>query len=197
MCDHECILLSLVGIWRSACQCRRCQERCGFNPWVRKIPWSREWEPAPVFLPGKSHGQRSVAGCIHGVAESDMNEWLSSSSNTQGRQHCLSYNSWVVFLLSSAVRRLLWGWPRAGWRDQPAPLKLGRRAFLEGLVQLWQRGNLEEVCGEDAWPKGPSTRKDRPRKQSSFIPSGLDPVALISPVGWECKVYSSMWIIHS
>lgn len=42
------------------------------------------------------------------------------------------------------MRRLLWGWPRAGWRDQPAPLKLGRGAFLEGLVQLWQRGNLEE-----------------------------------------------------
>lgn len=42
------------------------------------------------------------------------------------------------------MRRLLWGWPRAGWRDQPVPLKLGRGAFLEGLVQLWQRGNLEE-----------------------------------------------------
>lgn len=39
---------------------------------------------------------------------------------------------------------MLRGWPPAGWRDQPAPLKLGRRAFLEGLVQLWQRGSLEE-----------------------------------------------------
>ena len=34
--------------------------RCGFNPWVRKIPWRRKWQPIPVFLPGKSHEQRSL-----------------------------------------------------------------------------------------------------------------------------------------
>ena len=34
----------------------------GFDPWVRKIPWRRKWQPAPVFLPGESHGQRSLAG---------------------------------------------------------------------------------------------------------------------------------------
>ena len=32
----------------------------GFIPWVRKIPWRRELQPNPVFLPGKSHGQRSL-----------------------------------------------------------------------------------------------------------------------------------------
>ena len=36
--------------------------RHGFNPWVRKIPWTRKWQPIPVFLFGKSHGQRSLAG---------------------------------------------------------------------------------------------------------------------------------------
>ena len=34
----------------------------GFDPWVRKIPWSRAWKPTPVFLPGESHGQRSPVG---------------------------------------------------------------------------------------------------------------------------------------
>ena len=34
----------------------------GFNPWVRKIPWRRAWQPTLVFLPGESHGQRSLAG---------------------------------------------------------------------------------------------------------------------------------------
>ena len=34
--------------------------RCRLDPWVRKIPWRREWQPFPVFLPGKSHGQRSL-----------------------------------------------------------------------------------------------------------------------------------------
>ena len=34
----------------------------GFDPWVRNIPWRRNWRPTPVFLPGKSHGLRSLAG---------------------------------------------------------------------------------------------------------------------------------------
>ena len=46
--------------WHS-CQCRRL-ERCRFHPWVREIPWRREWPPTPVFLPGESHGQRSLEG---------------------------------------------------------------------------------------------------------------------------------------
>ena len=44
----------------SACQYRRCK-RCRFYPWVWKIPWSRKWQPTPVFLPGKFQGQRSLA----------------------------------------------------------------------------------------------------------------------------------------
>ena len=38
------------------------QKRPGLNPWVGKIPWRRKWQPTPVFLPGKSQGQRSLAG---------------------------------------------------------------------------------------------------------------------------------------
>ena len=45
----------------STCQCRR-HRRPGFNPWVRKILWKREWQPTPVFLPGEFHGWRSLAG---------------------------------------------------------------------------------------------------------------------------------------
>ena len=37
-------------------------KRHGFNPWIRKIPWRRKWQPTPVFLPRKSHGQKSLAG---------------------------------------------------------------------------------------------------------------------------------------
>ena len=36
--------------------------RYGLDPWVMKIPWRRAWQPTPVFLPGESHGQRSLAG---------------------------------------------------------------------------------------------------------------------------------------
>ena len=44
-----------------ACQCRRCK-RHGLDPWVGKIPQRRKWQPTPVLLPGKSHGQRSSVG---------------------------------------------------------------------------------------------------------------------------------------
>ena len=44
-----------------SCQCRR-HKRCGFYPGSGKLPWSRKWPLAPVFLPGKFHRQRSLAG---------------------------------------------------------------------------------------------------------------------------------------
>jgi len=53
------------------CHCRR----HGSNPWVRKIPWRREWLPPSVFLPGDTHGQRSLAGYSPwGHKELDMTE---------------------------------------------------------------------------------------------------------------------------
>ena len=59
------------------CQCRRF-ERCRFNSWVGKIPWRRAWQPTLVFLPGESHGQRSLVGYRpQGHKESDMTEPLS------------------------------------------------------------------------------------------------------------------------
>ena len=52
--------------------------RCGVHPWVRKIPWRREWQPTPVFLPVEFHGQRSLVGCSPwGCKESDTTERLS------------------------------------------------------------------------------------------------------------------------
>jgi len=45
---------------KNSLQCRN-HRRCGFDPWAGKIPWRRAWQPTPVFLPGESHGQRSLA----------------------------------------------------------------------------------------------------------------------------------------
>ena len=60
----------------SACQCRR-HKRCGFNPWVGKIPWGRKGQPTPVFLPGKFHGKGGLVGYSPGAhKESDMTELL-------------------------------------------------------------------------------------------------------------------------
>ena len=64
-CEHfYSILFFLMGLHRRlsgkepACQCKRGR----FHPWVWKIPWRREWQPTPIFLPGESHGQRNLAG---------------------------------------------------------------------------------------------------------------------------------------
>ena len=49
----------------------------GFNSWVRKIPWRRKWQPTPLFLPGKVHGQRTLVGYSPwGCKELDMTEQL-------------------------------------------------------------------------------------------------------------------------
>ena len=63
----------------TACQCRR----HGFDPWVGKIYWSRKWWPTPVFLPGKSHRERSLAvkPTVHGLAKEYTNEQI---NNIQG-----------------------------------------------------------------------------------------------------------------
>ena len=61
-------------------------QETGFDPWVRKIPWRRKWQPTPVFLPGESHGQRSLAGCSPwGRKESDTTKQL-THAQTVARQ---------------------------------------------------------------------------------------------------------------
>ena len=62
------------------CQWKRCK-RLRFHPWVGKIPWRRNWQPTPVFLPGKSHGQRSLAGYSPGISkEWDTTKHMSAHS---------------------------------------------------------------------------------------------------------------------
>ena len=61
LCEH--MFLGLPR-WLSGkeftCQCKR-SRRHRFDPWVGKMPWRRKYQPTPVFLPGESYGQRSLA----------------------------------------------------------------------------------------------------------------------------------------
>ena len=67
----------------SICQCRNLK-RCRFNPWVRKIPWKRKWQPASVFLPGKPYGQSSLVDCSPwGHKDLGMTEQLTLSFSLQ------------------------------------------------------------------------------------------------------------------
>ena len=64
--------MAVLGLLKVICN-QVCDDICAFqialllnnlqaNPWVVKIPWSKKWQAAPVFLPGKFQGQRSLAG---------------------------------------------------------------------------------------------------------------------------------------
>ena len=65
-----------------ACQCRRCK-RHRFDPWVRKIPWRRAWQPTPIFLSGESQGLRSLVGYSpQGHTEADTTKLLSTQAHT-------------------------------------------------------------------------------------------------------------------
>ena len=62
---------------KSTCKCKKCR----FDPWVGKIPWRRKQQPTPVFLPGKSHGQKKLVGYGPWVyKELDTTELLSTHS---------------------------------------------------------------------------------------------------------------------
>ena len=77
--DHNDFRPSCSSGKESAWKCRR-HRRLGFDPWVGKIPRVGSGNlPTPVFLPGKSHGQRSLVGYSPcGCKESDMTEQLMS-----------------------------------------------------------------------------------------------------------------------
>ena len=71
--------------------------RPGFNPWVRKIPWRRKWQPTPILLPEKSHGWRSLVG---------YSPWGHKESDTTERLHFTSLPRAVLMLL--CYIRTLW-----------------------------------------------------------------------------------------
>ena len=77
--------------------------------------WKRKWQPPPVFLPGESQGWGSLAGCcLWGRTESDMTEWLSSSSSTRRE---VGQTSLLI-------------WNCLGWPDTREPV-------ASVVLQLW------------------------------------------------------------
>ena len=110
--------------------------RHGFNPWVRKIPWKRTWQPTSGFLPGESQGQRSLVGYSpRGRKKSDMTERLPFLPFTfKGRLKtgiCEDGLSLLMLSFFSHVRLCEILWTIA----HQAPLSLGfsRQEYWSGL----------------------------------------------------------------
>ena len=78
----------------------------GFSPWVGKIPWRRAWQPTPVFLPGESHEQRTLAGFSPWVCkESDTSE---ATEHTQTQWDLGVKVSFSEALICMSISRILW-----------------------------------------------------------------------------------------
>ena len=58
-----------------SCQCRKSE----FDPWIRKIPWRRKWQPTPIFLAGKSYGQWSREGYSPWGCKRVRQDWASTN----------------------------------------------------------------------------------------------------------------------
>ena len=99
----------------SICQCRR----RGFDLWLRKIPWRRAWQPTPVLLPGKSHGQRNLARYSPWGRKRVRHETKQLNNNSKQQQPefgghpeapprpfwaRLSWTGWVSFIPQPAPR---------------------------------------------------------------------------------------------
>ena len=72
-------IMHLGFLGGSECICLQCG-RPGFDSWVRKIPWRREWVPTPVFLPGKSRGQRSLSMKLQSI----RHDWVNNACMNLG-----------------------------------------------------------------------------------------------------------------
>ena len=85
----------------------------GSIPWVRKIPWRRQWQPTPVLLPGKSHGRRSLAGYTLWGRKRAGHDWVTERAHTHLKGHpapaqLLYHHQWDIpgSIRSQAVPRL-------------------------------------------------------------------------------------------
>ena len=128
------------------CQCRR----PGFDPWRSKMPWRRKWQPTPVFLPGESHGQKSLVGQrnlagyspwgrkeLDGTRQQPRGKcfWISNSAvqwNFWTRANLTLGNVWIDYSQTWPLAVIQqWGWPwKAGWA-------LERKREREASVTFW------------------------------------------------------------
>ena len=164
------------GKGRPTCQCRR-GKRGRFDPRVGKIRWSRKWKPTPVFLPGKSHGQRSLLGYRQqGRKESNVTEHTNVSTGVYAED-----STW------RASRRWRAGPTRKNWKCM---LKFQTK-LLDSFLLNW---SLLPVPVSLLWEHGPTARSrcGSRRAPGQLATPALDGVSLnniscLVQVAWVVK----------
>ena len=136
----------------SSCQFRR-HKRHGFDYWLGKFPRRRKWQPTPVFLPGKSHEQRTLAGCRpwgHKDLMIKQQQWSGVERYNFDRRPRLhpfcfsaelniSASQWARQVLQSVPETpVLWDRTRPSWIERTANLLTQPPHLVEG--QQWWEG---------------------------------------------------------
>ena len=126
-----------------------------FDPWVRKILWRRECQSTPVFLPGESHGQRSLAGYNPwDCKESDTTKWLILHYYKHLPRLAHLARSFLlrsVYLMLSCVQ--LFVTPSTIAHQAPLSMKFSRQEYWSGLPVPSPRG----LPGPEIKLKSPSS----------------------------------------
>ena len=89
------IKITYVAQWWKNLPANAGDRRCGFDLWVGKILWRRKWQPTPVFLPGKFHGQRSLAGYspLGAKSQTRLRNWEHTNCTVQWYVHHVIWSS--------------------------------------------------------------------------------------------------------
>ena len=116
------LTVGFPGGSESACQYRR----LAFDPWVGKIPWRRKWQSILVFLPGKSHGQRSRA-CYSplGSGKSDTTDCAHVDTHPYTHTHTHTHthrNDLCHERILHIIMKLLWASPVAQTVKNPSEM---------------------------------------------------------------------------
>ena len=119
-----------------ACWCRR-HKRLGFDPWVGKIPWSRKWQPTPLFSPGKFQGQKNLASYSPwGCKESDVH------------RHILYYFKDLIFPVKNNYDLVELSFSQhAPWRQRSSVLSLTTQRF-HLLEETSSKTSLRDLLGD-------------------------------------------------
>ena len=163
---HQCLRIFhflISSLENMVQQGRRCKG-CGFDPWVRKFFWRRKWQPTPAFLPGKSHGQRSLVGYSlwvlkrvrHGLATKQQQQTRPALSATVPGTGRKTGNICWIHEQTAALLPL----DRWGHKDQ------GRQVTDSSLPHTWRNHSSDEA-------QTPSPRL-HPVSSASLLPSVPD-----------------------
>ena len=145
-------------------QCRRHR----FDPWVRKTPWRKKWQPTPVFLPGKSHGQRSLAG------------W--SPRGPWAWMHCLLAQTRTAN--SAGFNQFTVPIPRLGSSLNPQRVPEGTGASLQGA-----RSYLQVPYPQPPQPKGTGGSLLQKETMAGVTSTLQNPTRIRVPLTFHIKLH--------